>query len=84
MTNIAIDNLLASCATLERRTLYAGRDYMHSSVRCFNACMRAFDSKTLPAEAVTFNVWLTYPVDRPGLATISKDGTMVLRVNHEA
>lgn len=75
--NINIDGVIAACDTLQRRTIPT-KGCMHSSVRCFDACMRAFDSK-LPAEAVTFRIFLNAPVMKPGEATIHRDGCLEMR-----
>lgn len=77
MTNINIDKLLDNCQLLQNRTVYA-EGCMHSSVRCFDACMRAFDSK-LPAEAVTFRIFFNVPIMAYGEATIHRDGRMEMR-----
>lgn len=77
MTTINIHGVIAACDTLQRRTVRAD-GCMHSSVRCFNACMRAFDCK-LPAEAVTFRIYLNAPVMKYGEATIYRDGRMEMR-----
>lgn len=79
MTNADIDRLLKSCDALQRRTAYA-EGCMSSSARCFDACMRAFDRKTLPANAVTFRVYLNAPVMKYGEATIYRDGRMEIRL----
>lgn len=76
MTNAMIENLLKSCDCLARRTVYAGKDYMYSSARCFDACMRAFDRKDGAAESITFRIWLNAPVNMEGRARIHRDGTM--------
>ena len=75
---INIDKLIENCDLLQRRTIYA-KDCMHVSAKCFDACMRAFDRKTLPAEAVTFRVFFNTPVMKPGEATIHRDGRMEMR-----
>lgn len=76
--DIDIDNLIKSCDLLQQRTISCA-GYMHSSVRCFDACMRAFDRKALPAEAITFAVYFNAPVMKPGKATIYRDGRMEMR-----
>lgn len=77
MTTIDIDRLIDSCDALQRRTT-AEPGYMHSSCRCFDACMRAFDCR-VPAEAITFSIFLNAPVLKPGEATIYRDGHMEMR-----
>lgn len=76
MTNEAIDKLIKSCDTLQRRTTPAGPEYMASSVRCFDACMRAFDRQDSAVESITFRVYMNAPVSKPGFAKIHRDGRM--------
>ena len=83
MTHIDIDKLLTACDTLERRTQYA-EGCMHTSTMAFNACMRAFDTKALPAEAVTFRIFFAAPVLRYGEATIGRDGSLLMHTVREA
>ena len=78
MTTINIDRLYESCKALQRRTIIHD-GCMHSATRCFNACMRAFDRHTLPAEAITFSIFLNVPIMKPGEATIYRDGRMEMR-----
>lgn len=75
---INIDNLIKSCDLLQQRTIPCA-GYMHSSVRCFGACMRAFDRKACSAESITFAVYFNAPVMKPGEATIYRDGRMEMR-----
>ena len=79
MTQINIPALIDSCDALQRRTIWK-EGFMHSSCRCFDACMRLFDRKNLPAEAVTFQVYFNAPVMKPGEATIHRDGHMEMRI----
>ena len=72
LNNTALDNLLKTCDALQRRTILAD-GCMNSSVRAFNACMRAFTGK-LPANSVTFRVYLNAPVMKPGFCKIYADG----------
>lgn len=83
MTNSTIDNLLNSCDRLQRYTLPGepGEGLMHSSVKCFNACMRAFDRKGLTPESITFRVYFKAPVNAYGFAAIHRDGTMEMRTS---
>lgn len=74
MTNEAIDKLIKSCDELQRRTTPAGPEYMASSTRCFDACMRAFEGSAV--EAITFRIYLNAPVSKPGFAKIYRDGRM--------
>lgn len=83
MTNINIDRLIESCDALQRRTCYHD-GCMHVSSKCFMACLRAFEDKALPAEAITFRVFLNVPVMRFGEATIHRDGSMEIRIADDA
>lgn len=76
--NINIDKLIESCDTLERRTIYA-EGCMHTSSRCFDTCMRAFDNKALPANSITFKVFINAPVMKYGEATVYRDGRLEMR-----
>ena len=78
MSQINIPALIDSCDTLQRRTIWK-EGFMHSSARCFDACMRMFDRKNLPAQAVTFRVYFNAPVIKEGEATIYRDGHMEMR-----
>lgn len=80
MTQINISDLIKSCDLLQARTIPA-KGYMHSSVRCFDACMRTFDRKVLPAESVTYRVFFNAPVSMAGEATIHRDGQMEMRIS---
>ena len=77
MAPIDILALIKACDTLQSRTTYA-EGCMHTSARCFDACMRAFDSE-LPAEAVTFQIFINAPVMKQGEATIHRDGRLEMR-----
>ena len=75
MTNINLDSLLDACAQLQRKTIWHD-GCMHSSAKCFDACMRAFDRKVLPAQAITFAVYFNTPILAPGFARITRDGNI--------
>ena len=75
LTDAAITALIDSCDKLQERTVPA-HGFMHSSCRCFNACMRAFDAKGLAPVALTFRVCFAEPVSQVGFARIHSDGTM--------
>lgn len=75
ITNTAVATLIELCDKLQQVTI-GTRGYMHSSCRCFDACMRAFDTDRLPAEAITFRVYFNVPVMKKGFARIHNDGTM--------
>ena len=79
MTNINIDKLIESCDILQRHTDAFVEGCVHGSPKVFRACMTNFDREVLPAEAVTFRVFLSYPVASYGEATIHRDGTMEIR-----
>jgi hypothetical protein len=78
MKKINVAKLIESCDALQRRTITA-EGCMHSSSRCFDACMRAFDKKDLPAESITFKVFFNAPVMKYGEATLNRDGSMQMR-----
>lgn len=77
-TQINIAQVIEACDRLSRKvsTVEGG---FHGSSFFFNACMRAFDCKALPAEAITFSVRYNYPVNLDGEATIHRDGTLEMR-----
>ena len=79
MIALNVSRLIEACDTLQRRTQYA-EGCLSSSVRAFNACMRAFDRKEGAVEAITFKVFFTAPVMQYGVATIWRDGTMAMRL----
>lgn len=81
MTNKEIDMLLKNCDELQRRTQWA-EGCMYNSVRCFDACMRAFDTDVLPAEAIAFKVFLTAPIMQYGEIRIHRDGRMETWITH--
>ena len=78
MKNINTDKLITSCDILQKHTVLK-EGCLHSSVKAFDACMRAFDRDVLPAEAITFRVYLAAPVDSHGEATFYRDGRMEIR-----
>ena len=55
MTDINYDMIAFSCDRLQHMTTWKDGHKL-SSVRAFDACMRAFDNKALPARAITFSV----------------------------
>lgn len=79
MKNINTDKLITSCDILQKYTVPFVDGCLHSSVKAFDACMRAFDRDILPAEAITFKVYLAAPVDSYGEATFYRDGRMEIR-----
>lgn len=83
MTNINTDKLIHSCVTLSHRicTIEGG---FHSSSWIFDQCMRVFDRVNLPAEAITFRVYLNAPVMKYGFATIHRDGSMELSIDKDS
>lgn len=80
MKEINIEKLIESCDKLQDRTI-AKEGCMSSSVRCFDACMRSFDT-TPPANNITFKIFLNAPVLKPGEATIYRDGRMEMRTTY--
>jgi hypothetical protein len=72
--DLDIQAILKACDTLARRVITIEGGY-HGSTFLFDQCMRAFDAK-LPAEAVTFSVFINTPVMLPGSATIHRDGKL--------
>lgn len=77
MKPINYSKVAEACDFIQRHTIFhAG--YMHSSVRAFDALMRSFDC-TLPAEAVTFRIFLNAPVMAPGEITVHRDGSYEVR-----
>lgn len=79
MTNIHIDKLINSCDTLAHRITTIGGEF-HGASWIFNQCMRAFDNDALPAQAITFSVFINAPVMKAGEATIHRDGRLEMRV----
>lgn len=78
MKQLNVGEIIKACDRLQRLTVQAD-GCMSSSVRCFDACMRAFDSAALPAQAITFKVFLNAPVMEYGEITIYRDGHMEIR-----
>lgn len=77
-TNINISAVITACDTLAHRIITIGGE-RHGSSFIFNQCMRAFDRKTLPAQAITFSVFLNAPVMADAEATIYNDGRLEIR-----
>jgi len=75
-----IDKLIATCDTIQRRTIYA-QGYAHTSSRIFDSCMRLFDCEC-PAQAVTLRVFFNAPVMRPGTVTIGRDGSLTCQLDN--
>lgn len=78
MTNLHISNIINACDTLARRITTIGGEF-HGSSWIFDQCMRAFDN-ALPAQAITFSVFINSPVMKAGEATIFSDGRFEMRV----
>ena len=74
---INIDKIIEASETLARRIITIGGEY-HGSVFIFDQCMRAFDCK-LPAQAITFDIFINAPVMKPGQATIYRNGNLEMR-----
>lgn len=75
--NIDVSAILKACDTLAQRVITDEGGY-HGSTFLFDQCMRAFDAK-LPAEAITFSVFINAPVMKNGVATIHRDGRLEMR-----
>ena len=74
---INVSKLIDTCDSLARRVITIGGKY-HGSVFLFDQCMRAFTNKHLPAQAITFSVYLGYPVNYDGFARIDRDGNLTM------
>ena len=77
MTTINISGVINACDTLSHRIITVGGE-RRGSAFLFDKCMRAFDCK-LPAEAITFSVFINAPVMKDGEATIHRDGRLEMR-----
>lgn len=77
MTQLNTSAVIEACDTLSHRIITVGGKY-HGSVFLFDQCMRAFTGK-LPAEAITFSVFINAPVMKDGEATIYRDGRLEMR-----
>jgi hypothetical protein len=75
--NIDVSAILKACDTLAQRVITV-EGGCHGSTFLFDQCMRAFDAK-LPAEAITFSVFINAPVMKNGVATIHRDGRLEMR-----
>lgn len=78
LKDINIDGILEASRLLANRTITIGGE-RHGSPFIFNQCMRAFDHKALPAQAITFSVYLNAPIMAEGEATIYRDGRLEIR-----
>ena len=72
---INIDGVYEATNTLYHRILTIGGQ-RHGAAWIYDQCMRAFDCEALPAEAITFSVYIGSPVMKPGEATIHRDGRL--------
>jgi len=81
--NINYEKIKESCDTLARRVVsIEGKRFVYvraASAFLFDQCMRAFDNSRLPAQAVTFSVYINAPVNKDGEATIYRDGTLTMK-----
>lgn len=77
MTPINHAEVAKACDFLYHHTI-SHEGCMHSSPRAFDACMRSFNCR-IPAEAVTFRVYLNAPVMSLGEITIHRDGSFEVR-----
>ena len=80
MSTINYAEVAKACDFLYHNTIPAA-GCMHSSTRAFDSCMRSFDCR-VPAEAVTFRVYLNAPVMAKGEITIHRDGHFEVRRDH--
>lgn len=78
LENINIDGVYEACRLVDLRTINA-KGYAHGRTFFYDQCMRAFDCKALPAEAITFSVYLNAPIMAAGEATIHRDGSFEMR-----
>ena len=78
MTDININAVAAACDRIISKTV-TREGTRHGSAWLFDQCMRAFDFKALPAQAITFKVFFNAPVMREGEATIYRDGRVEFR-----
>lgn len=78
MAQINISAVIDACDSLSHKIVTVGGERRGSSF-LFNQCMRAFDNKNLPAQSITFSVFLNAPVMRDGEATIDRDGNLTIR-----
>ena len=67
-----------ACDKVQRRTIFAD-GCSHSSIRLFDASMRAFDAKPA-ANFMSFRVFWGSPVMKEGTATIWRDGRLECQV----
>ena len=82
MMSINIYKLITACDTVARRCTEIPRGQLHythtaRSPWLFDQCMRAFDHPAV--EAVFYEVFIGYPVNEPGEATIHQDGSLEMR-----
>ena len=78
MKRINVGEVIRACDMLAREIITVGGEH-HGSVFLFNQCMRAFDNKNLPADAITFSVFLNAPLMCKGEATIDRNGHLEIR-----
>lgn len=78
MAQINIEQVIKACDSLAQKAVTIGGEY-HGSAFLFNQCMRAFDNSKIPAQAITFSVFLNAPVMKDGEATIDRDGHLEIR-----
>lgn len=78
MTDINIIGVLEACNSLANKIITVGGE-RHDSSFLFKQCMRAFDKNRLPAQSITFSVFLDTPLLCDGEATIYRNGHMEIR-----
>lgn len=82
MTQLNITAVADACDKLAHRIIEV-EGTRHGAAFLFDQCMRAFDNKALPANSITFSVFIDYPVMKPGEATIHRDGTLEMRTTKD-
>ena len=70
------NELMKNAFLLEERTLDLP-GYMHLADDCIDACISAFEAD-VPAESITFRIFLADPVNKDGYAEFNSDGSMKL------
>ena len=78
MSNINVEAVIRACDSLSHKIITVGGEY-HGSPFLFDQCMRAFDNRRLPAQAITFSVFLGMPLMCEGEATIDREGHLTIR-----
>jgi len=77
MADINIDGIINASDSLAHKIITIGGQRKGSSY-IFNQCMRAFDHPALPAQSITFSVFLNAPVMKDAEATIDRAGNLTI------